>query len=310
MFSSISEKSFWLVIFIIEGVIIIWCNILGVIIFMKRSRHSRPCLLLVNQCVADILVGIAEIYYICITYNTNIGVVHFKDMHVMSESQGCSNISHVISTLVWLLALGESFHTLTLMALERAYAVLKPFKHRVLRKKTYFWTIITTWIVMIIQCFLVTFSSCIQPNITFLDGAFVIVYAVAFVSAFCLISSYLAIYIKLRFFPIFQNTSHIRNEYKLCRTFFYASVASVLLCMPFSFALLYERVKCSDQSTCAPHYIHYLTRVVIFSNAFVNFFVYAWRFPGFVGCIKKLLCCEREVENHAGQVVAVNFKHR
>lgn len=298
MFSSTIEKQFWLIVFILEGIIIICCNALGVLIFAKKAQRSRPCLLLANQCFADIIVGIEAVFYICMIYSNSDVLGQHKKNPVRNE--GCPDVVMVIGTALWILSFEESIINLALMALERVYAVFKPFKHRVMRKKTYLKAILATWIITITQCLLTAIPNCINMETKdVLDGIFVIIYGTVFVGGICLIGSYVAIYIKLKFFPIFQNTHHIRNEYKLCGIFFYASAVSVLSYLPISLVLFYERVTCPEKWICAPNYVHYLSMVVLFSNAFTNFFVYTWRFPGFAESIKKLIFCKNQVvDNH------------
>jgi len=231
MFLSIFEEVFWLTIFIFEGVITICCNIIGLVIFSKRAYRSRPCLLLANQCLAYTLVGIEVIYQCFVGYFAKNGIIA-KYKETSSSNERCTDAVHIVNAALWALAFEETAITLGLIALERAFAVFKPFKHRVLRKKSYFYVILLSWILTTSQSLMSILPNCYKTNKSLPSAWSAMVVVTVFISVFCLIVSYLAIYVKLRFFPIFQTASHIHNEYKLCRTLFYAAVATFSTCVP------------------------------------------------------------------------------
>jgi len=288
--SSIFEKILWFVLWIFQSLIIIFCNIIGLIIFTKRARHSRPCLLLANQCIADLLVGIEIIYSIAIHSTTT-----YK---LTSNDVECQKLVFIINSALWIFSVEASYGCLGLISLERAYAIFRPFKHRVLRKKTYIYGIVAIWSIAGIQSLISILPNCYRYKLAFIDLLYGLAFTV-FLSAFLLmIISYLAIYIKLKFFPIFQNTSLRNNEIKLCRTLFYTSLASVVIFLPYLFVKMYIRIHCIHTGKCLPHFLTAITELIFLSNSYINFVIYAWKFPSFVGSAKKLLCCRERNEVH------------
>lgn len=291
----------WFVTFIIEGIIIIFCNILGILIFTKRASHSRACLLLVNQCLADFLVGIEVLFHGFAYHGDHTGITTYNNDSIsVTESEKCANVPLLLSDILWSVTLSESLVSLALIALERVYAVFKPFKHRLLSKGTYFYAIIATWTFNIAQSLAFIFIHCYFNSKKLLD----VVYGITFVCSACafliLIFSYSAIYIKLKFFPIFQNTAHARNEYKMCRTLFYASLVSLITFIPVVFEQLYLRVNCFGMNSCLSSFFQDTAKAIVFSNSFINFFIYAWKFPGFNESVQKLLCCGKTANSRVG----------
>lgn len=279
------EATFWLVICTLEAVFIICCNILGIVIFSKKARRSRPCLLLTNQCVADVLVGIQMLYSVTIQSTITYDLTPTEDAK-------CKNHALlIINNALFVLSTEASFASLGFISLERAYAVFRPFKHRVLRKKSYFYGIGTIWFVAAVQSLISILFSCHQNELRLLDLLYGLVFILFLFTLLVIMISYVAIYIKLRFFPILQNTPHRRNEIKLCKTLFYASLASVITFLPFIFVRIYIRANCIRDVKCLPAVLMGCAEVIFLSNSFVNFFIYAWRFPEFVKSAKKLLLC-------------------
>lgn len=294
-----SRKDLWFGIFFLEGVIIICCNILGLVIFAKRARHSKPCILLANQCLADCLLGIQVVFHSYMHYTTYNGITTYQQMSkTIDRSSDCmSSVAFSLYTVLWILAMEESLISLALIALERVYAVFRPFQHRVLRRKTYFQAVIATWIITLTHSLSYIYRQCEQigEELAVLFFGITSIITVCWVSA--LVISYSAIYIKLRFFPIFQNSSQTRNQFKLCRVLFYASLASVITFLPEAVVHFYMKINCSETSDCFPSYLAYIAEVFLFSNSFINFFIYVWRFPGFSESVRKLLCCRGEAPN-------------
>lgn len=297
MASSNSETMFWFVVFILEAIVIICLNIFALIIFTKKARHSRPCLLLANQCFADCLAGVEVIYHSYKHYITSKSdSINFKFSSTDLAGVTCEGTVFKTNMMFWTLVFDASVLSLALMALERAYAVFKPFKHRVLRKKAYFKAIMATWVMSILNC-AISFQSDCNRKSPIIIAFYIVSFIIVLGAVLSIIISYLSIYIKLKFFPIFQNVTRNQNEIKLSKTLFYASVASLVTFMPFSLVVLYERTQCSNNLACVPSRIKYLSRGILFSNSFINIFIYAWRMADFLNSIKKCICCKNEVNN-------------
>jgi len=294
--ASLSYKMIvWFAIFVLEGVVILCCNVFGLIIFNKKALYSRPCLLLANQCLADCLVGITALYYSGIFYATQTGFLQYHKF----DSTECLDAMYIVNLFLWTFSLGGSFISLALIALERVYAVFKPFKHRVLRKKSYLRAIFIIWIISIVQSTLSVFNNCYKNKIRDIFYVFPII---IFLSAlFVIVVSYGGIHIKLKYFQVFQNNAHNRKEVRLCRTVFYATVASVVTLLPFFVVKFNARMKCffmyEMDEECLPQYILGCSLFLFFANSFINFFIYVLRFPGFGQSAKRILFCKNKFDN-------------
>lgn len=291
-----SEVIFWLVVFILEGVLIICLSTLGFVIFTKKARRTRPCLLLANQCLADCLVGITALYYSGVFYATQQGILRYHKFDNMIQEQ-CLQLVYIINLFLWTFSLEVSFCSLALIALERVYAVFRPFQHRVLRKKAYLWAVIIVWTVAFSQSSLSIFHNCYNNKVRDFFFVFPII---TFLSALLVIAfSYPAIHIKMKYFPTFQNDSHNQKEVKLCRTVFYATIASMVTCLPFLIVKVHANMKCFFMKFqgCLPQNLISLSIFIFFANSLINFFIYAWRFQRFSENVKTLLFCKEKANN-------------
>lgn len=297
------EKTVWLVIYILEGAIIIFGNIIGILIFTKKARRFRPCLLVANQCIADALVGLEICFHSFIYYLEHAGVSMYQQAtSAVRGTHQCANMVLLVNSALWVLVFGESVISLTLIALERAYAVFRPFKHRVLRKKTYFYSITSSWVFTITFSLTYVLIHCYQVTKELSDFLYGLAFTISLCVVFALIISYTTIYIKRKFFTIFPDTAHARHELRLCRTFLCATLASFVTCSHFIFVQVYLRMNCFKNSLCLPKYIDDTAKAILFSNSFVNFFIYALKFPGFCECFKKLLCCRNAAINRIEEI--------
>ncbi|XP_015757561.1 PREDICTED: adenosine receptor A1-like [Acropora digitifera] len=129
----------WALLFALEAFFAVGGNIVTIIIFQNRQLRKRTHFLFISLAVADVLVGLLSIpLYIAANY--------------------VPKRSHVFRALVQgadMLPGFASIFTLTVIALERMYAIGWPFRHRVLQIQTYIVAIATSWI----MAFVVTLSA-------------------------------------------------------------------------------------------------------------------------------------------------------
>ena len=264
------EKIFWFTVFFLEGFLIVFCNILGAFIF-ARKFHFKPCLLLVNQCFADLLVGMILFYECYKLINDSIGIV-----------MDCPNIQGSMETILFNLPMVASVDSLAIIALERAYAVFRPFRHRILETKHYLRAIIVTWVMCCKTTIIFVISQCKVLSMRLVNILFVLsIIAISF-PVTALIFSYVSIYIKLKCFPVFQSSLNSRRQIKLCRTLFSATVASALSLLPMLIMVLYCQDHWgNDLSNCVSDNLYNTTIFILYSNSFINFVIYSWKFPEF-----------------------------
>ena len=137
------ERLLWTPIFALEMLIALLGNAMAIATFWKqRSTVKRTCYLLINLSVADLLVGIGEIIHL---------------FHLQNSKPA---IQENILILPDVFAGSASLLFLTLISVERLYAITKPFQHRAINTRIYFYSIAVAWtlgtaIALIFLCSLV-----------------------------------------------------------------------------------------------------------------------------------------------------------
>ena len=117
---------------LIEGSLICIGNTFSIFVFWnQRQSLKRACYLLLNLSVADLLVGVSEMVVI---------VTETIPRRKLSHSHG-----EVVTAIVGPVA-NVSVFTLVVISLERACAVLYPFRHRTAGNRVYIISIIAIWI--------------------------------------------------------------------------------------------------------------------------------------------------------------------
>ena len=107
------------VIYSVQAIIIIAGNTFTIFVFWtQRSRLKRTYLLLINLAVADLLVGISELIVIGTVKSHDLG----KGILLLNRSNFSAAFTLFFSS--------TSVYFLALVSLERAFAVLRPIRHR------------------------------------------------------------------------------------------------------------------------------------------------------------------------------------
>ncbi|XP_067051292.1 octopamine receptor beta-1R-like [Acropora muricata] len=137
-FFSSSECIAWLSLFGMEAVAILTLNALTFIVYLKdRSLRKRSMYLVISQAVADMLVAGCVI----------IGFYSLGNKCKFWTSINVSNLPSALVTRVWLLfTTVGSVTNLAAISLERMHATFRPFKHRLVKKKTFGRAVAAVWI--------------------------------------------------------------------------------------------------------------------------------------------------------------------
>ena len=115
----------WFVVFLLEGTSISIANIITTAIFWRRcSALKRATYLLINLALADILVGLAAISF------GAIGIVKKRFFIDIPETDVCA--------IFIFLGFTASVCSLAVIAVERAFAITKPMRHRT-APTAYYW---------------------------------------------------------------------------------------------------------------------------------------------------------------------------
>ncbi|XP_078364240.1 putative G-protein coupled receptor 174 [Oculina patagonica] len=257
------EKLIWTVLFAVEMLIVIIGNSLAIAVFWKqRSTLKRTCYLLINLSVADFLVGIGEIG----------NLAHNITSLIKSKPGSWDNI--VVLDIISALA---SLAFLTLISMERLYAVARPFQHRATTMRVYIYFIAVAWSVPGLEAIIYMCSfgfEIISKKIATLIGASYVALCLVIISC-----SYLTIWkYKRNVDPRIPIDRREQNK-KLAMTLFIVSFVSVLSWLPISVSYMISFVV--DGADRLKKSLHHTGRFLMLTNSIVNPVVYYARMPEF-----------------------------
>ena len=265
---------------ILESLIIIAGNIFTIFVFWKhRSSLTRTSFLLINLAVADLFVGFTE----SITIGTCFIPGHLEEENFNSA------LTTKISTPFQITFGFASVLFLTLISLERAYALIWPLRHRAASTKVYIYTATLAWIAAIFAGALTLATA--FDILDFPDWKVTIVSA----KVLCLVMicvSYLGIRAKLNCrVPAIEGAHNKQNESqqnaKLSRTLFIVITASLLFWVP-SLVVYSTKYMCSE---CVPLLVYHIFTMFRLANSLANPIIYSFRIPIFRETFKRVKCC-------------------
>ena len=261
---------------ILESMLVIVGNIFTIFVFWKhRNRLKQTSFLLIKLAVADLFVGLTE--------PISIGVFKIPGY---SEEKFNSALNTNISTAFQVTFGFASVFFLTLVSLERAYALIWPLRHRVASTKGYIYSATLAWIAAI-------FAGAL-PLLTVFDILDVAYWKVAIVivKVFCLVTicvSYLAIRTRLIVsVPAIDGAHNRQSEQqqnaKLSRTLFIMIAASLVFWVP-SLVVRSTQNLCS---TCVPLLVFRIFTMFRLANSLVDPIIYSFRIPIFRETFKRV----------------------
>ena len=248
----------------LEAVLIVFGNAFTISVFWtQRSHLKRTYFLLINLAVADLLVGITELIIIGTAKSHNVG----KGFLMRSRA-------NPIAAFILLFS-GTSVYFLALISMERAFAVLRPIRHRITNSRVYNCSIDIVWAVG-----LAFFGFTL---LSFHYSDFVGEYVFLTFRTFLLISfliicvSYLSIRTRLRAPPRAEldNQRHPSREHNLrfSKTVFIAIASSLVFWMP-AFVVYLTREFCQR---CFTPLVFWLVDAMYLVNSMVNPLLYSFR---------------------------------
>ena len=261
----------WMIVYICEAVLILTGNSITVYIFWSiRKRLKRTSCLLINLAVADIFVGIGLILYI----GADVDKVMFK-------SDVSFNLGVAI-VLIDMIARLSSILSLVVISLERVFAILWPFRHRLLEARYYYVSVGFVWLLSALNII----PNLLGSNLTD-KNSYSIFTAVTFITSVLVITAaYLAIWISTRRNQIPNNDGRsMEKNRKLAKTLFIVTALSIITCLPFGIIIAF-----TDFSEDLVSFWVQITIVAQYANSFLNPVVYCFRMPAFKASLKKLLC--------------------
>ena len=261
-----TEILLWWVI-IIESSLVCIGNVVTVLVFWKqRVLLKRARYLLLNLAFADSLVGATELAAI----------------HERAFSGSPLGILGALFSSVSLLSL-------VLIALERAYAVIWPFRHRVASARNYIISIVLVWIGAVCLT--------MMPLTLHLTGkvgklpSYLFINTVILMSLCLILVAYLAIRKRLRS-TNHTFEAHNRKSFKqnvnLSRTLFLAVGLSIGLWLPataiYTVIAFHDKQPLSDSDI-----LIFVATILYLGNSLVNPIVYSCRMPMFKAAVKEVL---------------------
>ena len=291
----------FVVVFVVEAALIILGNAFTIFVFSTPTRTShirRTCYLLINLAVADLLVGITEPIIL--------GMEKYHQMTATtSKPRGINETNPVrgkrenVLRVVWipgamqLFASSASVFFLALISLERAFAVLKPLRHRVVSTRVYIYSIVVVWAVGIFILGLMALSF-YYPKLE-RETVDIVVHFCLFISLLVICASYLTIRTRLSStapgVAAVKSRQTTEHNVRLSRTLFVVIALSLLFWLP-AFAVYIGRDICKR---CFHPYVIWTVNVLHLANSLVNPFVYSFRMPVFKEALEKLSRRQRHV---------------
>ena len=260
------------VVLVIETSLICIGNAFTVFVFWnQRASLKRPCYLLINLAVADLLVGATELI-ITATITIPQGKVVF-----INEWSAIVGFFASVSLLC-----------LLVISLERAYAVLWPLRHRVANTQTYIISILLVWAAGL--CVLTVEFLTLNKKIT-MKTSFFIINLTLFFCLCVILTTYMTIRKRLRNTnPAVEahNRKTIEQNVKLSKTLFVVIGLSFAFWLPAIVLYTTTLFKVEYASETIKLILLWIADILQFANSLVNPIVYSYRMPMFKASMKKL----------------------
>ena len=267
---------------LVESFIVIAANIFTVFVFWKNHGGlKRPSFLLINLAVADLFVGLTDSIAVGIFYLPQ----HLGDLSFNSTHAGNSFLSFQISFSF------ASVFFLTLISLERAYALIWPLRHRVTSSKCYIYGASFAWIITTFAWVLTLLATCNILKFSYWTVAASCVMVIC-LTTICV--SYLMIRKRLSFRVVATDTTHMKQKEaqqnaKLSRTLFIVITASLFFWIP-SLIVYTTHHLCFK---CVPLLLLYCFDFFRLANSLANPIIYSYRIPMFREMFKRKMLCKQ-----------------
>lgn len=267
------EEVPWMVVFICEAILILTENSVTIYIFWNiRKRLRRTSYLLINLAISDISVGLAAALYIG------------ADVAVMLKRHVSCDLGEVI-ILTDIVATVSSILSLVIISLDRMFAILWPFRHRLSKTRNYFVYIGCVWLLSVLNMISnIRFDS---RNATSEEAYSIFTVVTIIIAVSAITVAYLAIWIATRRNQISSKEHRsMEQNRKLAKTLFIVTALSIITCLPYGIV-----ISNTDYATDDPFSFKVqITKVAQYANSFLNPIIYCFRMPEFKASLKKLFC--------------------
>lgn len=269
----------WCVTYAIMAVAIIVNNMAAITVFWNSPLLRKfGNFFLVNLAVADLMVGaIALPMYIHLIYNTsflsynsqNAELKPFQAVHIAFD---------VFSGMASVL-------TLTVISLERIYAIYYPLRYRSLSKAAYFIILAEVWVLAgaLSGMWMLTIFDVIHQDFFAFSLAIV-----SFTSLTVMFTAYAALWLKVKLWTRNQNRALGEKERNLAVAIAIVTVVFLLTWSPFHIMNILINFKASLFDGF-PYQVIYLAKFLQYSNSFVNPVIYCFKISEFRRELKSML---------------------
>ena len=263
-------------VFTVEAFVIIIGNMLTIFVFWTHKFHLKQSYFpLINLAVADLFFGVIE----AIVLGSE------KIPNLISEAKRKESSGVNPTRAFQVLGFTTSVFFLALIALERAFALLWPLRHRVTSTRAYVYSIVIVWAAGFSMAAISTILPTYHPRLREVSN--ITVHSCLFISLLVICASYITIRNHLRtktngIDVHFQNARE--QNIRLSRTLFTVVAASLVVWLP-AFVVFSITAFCRG---CFPPYFVWSAHALHLANSMVNPFVYSFRMPIFKVAFKKL----------------------
>ena len=283
---SSSECIAWLTVYGIEAVAIVTLNALTAIIYLKeRSLRKRSMYLVISLSVADIFFG---------------GLLIFDGWFLGSDCNfwtiNLNRSSNFVITALFRLFPLASVTNLAAISLERTHATIRPFAHRLVKRKIFGAAVVIAWITAglssTISCINVYLDPVLEHN-PFFYISYLSFYSLCL---FVILVSYTSIAIKIICANQPQHHGATNRERKLTKTLLIVSAASLLLTLPFIIFWILYSLSYTIPTNSTWFLLHSFSILLFSANSLINPVLYTFRIPEFRRALFSLFRCRCQPE--------------
>ena len=270
----------WIVAYGVVAACIIVSNLLMTAVFItsRAVRRIRTALFLMGMTAADLIVGVAAIpMYMAVLWPGSRLGGEFADSYMSIE---------MVSSFA-------SLFLLVVIALERVYSVFRPYRHRALSRTSY-------WVGLFMPLFLAAVPVAFFPGFSpFMSRWGHILLVLVFMAAvpIVIVVSYVAIWWKLKTTRV-EGLHQRRDlqERKLAKTLAMLTGVFLVTWLPFSIVntllLIDFNIDPILQGLSFKVKLHilYASKVLHYSNSFMNPVIYSFRIPQVRSALGKIFC--------------------
>ena len=267
-----SECITWMIVLCTLSVSIVTLNGLSIIVFLRERRlRKRHMYLVISLTVADLLAGAFSPFFMFYSLTTPCRKLEIFPI---------GNFATILAGLAAFFFL-SSLANLPAISLERLHATFRPFKHRLMKKRTFGAAVVAVWFteVILVVVDLLLFSHGVQ---TF--------------SLFCVCVLSIPVFVAVSIAAKIDCATHprrhggVNKERRLTKTLFIVTSVSLILSLQYNiFGFVAGRVETHSSRTQVRLYL--VSLCLVYLNSFVNPIFYAFRMPEFKRALISVLMC-------------------